>query len=55
MVSEMNAFMNALMCFVVEFIVFGVIVTLFILASYRRAWKLNPPSHSGAAEQHSTM
>jgi len=35
---DLGTFMGALACFVVELIVFGGIVTLFVMGHFRRAW-----------------
>jgi hypothetical protein len=36
--SDLGNFMGALACFVVELIFFGVIVTLFVMGHFQRAW-----------------
>lgn len=46
--SDLANFMNAVACFVVELIFFGVIVTVFVMGHFRRAWTaptLTSPSH----------
>lgn len=45
---DLGSFMSALACFVVELVFFGVIVTLFVMGHFRRAWTgstLSSPSN----------